>query len=178
MERARIEAQTIFQHNLAYRRWNAARGGVYAEVTDENLPNPYILSDMRDVTTKEGVKLSLINPFQMTKQAYELLSKQSPLASINRTVSLKPLNPENRPDLWETKALRAFEGGKTEFSEITEINGLPYMRVLKPYITEEGCLKCHGHQGYGVGDIRGAIAALDDSPHAVAVLDDTCDIVG
>ena len=25
-------------------------------------------------------------------------------------------------------------------------------------LTEEGCLKCHGHQGYKVGDIRGGIS--------------------
>ena len=157
-ERARIEAQTIFQHNLAYRRWNTAHGGVYAEVSDKNQPNPFIISPRRDVTTLEGTRLTLINPFHMTKEAYELLSKQSPLASINRTISLKPLNPGNTPDTWETKALRSFEEGKPEFSEITEINGLPYMRVLKPYITEEGCLKCHGHQGYKLGDIRGAMS--------------------
>jgi len=168
-ERARIEAQTIFQHNLAYRRWNTAHGGVYAEVSDKNQPNPFIISPRRDVTTLEGTRLTLINPFHMTKEAYELLSKQSPLASINRTISLKPLNPGNTPDTWETKALKSFEEGKTEFSEITEINGLPYMRVLKPYITEEGCLKCHGHQGYKLGDIRGAMSiAVPMQPYYAA----------
>lgn len=158
IERARLEAQTIFQHNLAYRRWNTAHGGVYAEITDENQPNPYIISPKRDVITQDGTKLTLINPFQMTRQAYELLSRQSPLASINRTVSLRPLNPANTPDEWETKTLKAFENGETELSEITMINGLPYMRVLRPYIAEKGCLKCHGHQGYKVGDIRGAMS--------------------
>lgn len=158
VERARIEARTIFQHNLAYRRWNTALGGVYAEVTSENQPNPFLLSTRRDVVTKEGLRLTLINPFRMTKKAYELLSKQSPLASINRTISLKPLDPLNTPDNWEANALKAFEEGKTEVSEITEIHGLPYMRVLRPYMTEEGCLKCHGYQGYKAGDIRGAMS--------------------
>lgn len=169
IERARIEAQTIFQHNLAYRRWNTAHGGVYAEATNENRPNPYIISPRRDVITQEGIRLTLINPFQMTKQAYELLSKQSPLAAINRTISMRPLNPENTPDTWETKALRTFEEGKTEVSEITEIHGLPYMRVIKPYMTEERCLKCHGHQGYKVGDIRGAMSiAVPMQPYYAA----------
>jgi len=169
VERARIEAQTIFQHNLAYRRWNTANGGVYAKVTDKNQPNPYIISPMRDIEMPDGTMLTLINPFQMTEQAYELLSKQSPLASINRTVSLKPLNPDNAPDQWEEKALHAFEEGKTEFSEITEIDGRTYMRVLKPYITEDGCLKCHGRQGYKTGDIRGAMSiAVPMEPYYVA----------
>ena len=158
IERARIEAHTIFQHNLAYRRWNTMHGGVYAEISVENEPNPFIVSSRRDVITTDGVKLTLINPFRMTKQAYDLLSKQSPLASRNRTVSLRPLNPENAPDSWEEKALKAFEKGKAEFNEVTAINGLPYMRVLNPYMTEINCLNCHGHQGYRPGDIRGAMS--------------------
>ncbi len=158
VERARIEARTIFEHNLAYRRWNAGHGGVYVKIDAEDQPNPFIVSPRRDLTATDGTRLTLINPFWMTRQAYSLLSKQSPMASINRTISLKPLNPINVPDAWETKALREFEKGTMEFSEITKINGLPYMRVLRPYLTEEACLQCHGRQGYKVGDIRGAIS--------------------
>jgi PAS domain S-box-containing protein len=169
IERALTEAQTIFQHNLAYRRWNTVHGGVYAEVTGKNQLNSLIISPKRDIVTKDGTSLTLINHFQMTKQAFELLSKQSPLASINRTISLKPLNPLNTPDPWEKKALRYFEEGKTEFSEVARINGLPYMRILRPYITEVGCLKCHGHQGYKVGDIRGAMSiAVPMQPYYTA----------
>jgi PAS domain S-box-containing protein len=158
IERARIEARTIFEHNLAYRRWNAKHGGVYVQIDAEDQPNPFIVSPRRDLTATDGTKLTLINPYWMTRQAYSLLSKQSPMASINRTISLKPLNPVNVPDAWETKALKEFEKGRTEFSEITKINGLPYMRVMRPYITEKACLKCHGRQGYKVGDVRGAIS--------------------
>jgi PAS domain S-box-containing protein len=112
----------------------------------------------RDVVTTNGMKLTLINPFRMTRQAYELLTEISPMSAINRTVSLHPLNPDNEPDEWERKALIEFEKGHGETSEITTINNEPYMRVLKPYITVEGCLKCHGFQGYKAGDIRGAMS--------------------
>lgn len=159
VERAHIEARTIFQHNLAYRRWNAMHGGVYAEVTETNQPNPFLQIPNRDIVSMDGVKYTTINPFQMTTQTYELLSKQSPsLAPINRTVSLNPLNPENAPDDWESEALLRFEGGVHEIAEITEIKGAPYMRLLTSYITEERCLKCHGYQGYEVGDIRGGMS--------------------
>ncbi|MCL4536022.1 MAG: DUF3365 domain-containing protein [Nitrospirae bacterium] len=158
IEKARIEARTIFEHNIAYRRWNTMHGGIYAPVAEKNQPNPYIVDPNRDVTTTNGIKLTLINPFRMTKQAYELLQEQSPMPTINRTVSLQPLNPDNTPDEWEKKALLEFEKGRSEVSEITTINGNPYMRILKPYITVEGCLKCHGFQGYKVGDIRGGMS--------------------
>ncbi|MEW6117232.1 MAG: ATP-binding protein [Nitrospirota bacterium] len=156
-EKARIEARTIFQHNLAYRRWNAQHG-VYVEISDEIRPNPYIVSPRRDLVTADGTQLTLINPFQMTRQAYELLSKQSPLAAINRTVSLEPLNPENIADEWEKEGIQAFAKGEKEVSAITEIKGKPYLRLLKPYVTEQPCLKCHGFQGYKAGDIRGAMS--------------------
>ena len=158
--KAQIEAETIFQHNLAYRRWNSMHGGVYAKVTEINQPNQYLVSGpKRDLIAQDGTMYTLINPFQMTRQAYDLLKKQSPdLAVFNRTVSLDPLNSENFPDEWETKALEGFEEGKGAISEITTINGLPYMRLMSPYITEERCLGCHEHQGYDVGDIRGGMS--------------------
>ena len=128
--KARVEARTILQHNLAYRRWNSMHSGVYAKVSPSNPPNPYIVVKNRDVTTTNGMKLTLINPFQMTKQAYALLKKHSPyLAVINKTVSLNPLNPDNYPDEWERKGLLAFEEGKSEVNELTEKTLVFFWRI-------------------------------------------------
>ena len=38
------------------------------------------------------------------------------------------------------------------------IEGSQYYRLIRPFITEVGCLKCHAHQGYKVDDIRGGIS--------------------
>jgi PAS domain S-box-containing protein len=169
IEKARIEARTILEHNLAYRRWNARYGGVYVPVGEVVRPNPYIVSPRRDLTATDGTSLTLVNPFQMTKQTYALLQEQSPLVAVNRTVSLNPMNPENRPDPWEEKWLREFEKGAREVSEITSINGSPYVRVLQPYVTYEGCLQCHALQGYRVGDIRGGMSiAVPIEPYLAA----------
>jgi len=35
---------------------------------------------------------------------------------------------------------------------------VPYLRFMRPMITEKGCLKCHAVQGYDEGDIRGGIS--------------------
>jgi len=159
IERALIEARTIFEHNVAYKKWNILSGGIYSPVTDKNKPDPNIVVPNRDITTSQGEKLTLVNHFQMTRQAYEYLQQQSPSPTLNRTVSVKPLNPENMPDEWEKKALLAFEKGQKEVSEIRTINNQPYMRILKPYVTTvEECLKCHGFQGYKIGDIRGGVS--------------------
>jgi len=158
VEKSKIEARTIYEHNLAYRKWNAMHGGVYAPISAKNQPNPYLKVSDRDLETTDGRHLTMINPFRMTKQAYEVLEQQLRMPTINRTVSLNPLNPDNLPDEWEEKALMAFEKGLDEVSEVTTIKGKAYTRVMKPYVAVEGCLKCHGWQGYKVGDIRGGMS--------------------
>ncbi|MEJ2469326.1 MAG: diguanylate cyclase, partial [Campylobacterales bacterium] len=55
---------------------------------------------------------------------------------------------------WEREALQAFASGLAEKGEFFD-GGYRYMA---PLITEKSCLKCHGAQGYSVGDIRGGIS--------------------
>lgn len=155
---ARIQVNTIFEQNLVYRRWAANHGGVYVPITETFKPNPYLVTANRDLTATNGLKLTLVNPAWMIRQMFDLLNKQSPLPIINRLTSRKYLNPVNKPDEWEEKALLAFENGRSEQSDIKVINGQPYMRLIKPVVTEKSCLKCHAHQGYKAGDVRGGIS--------------------
>ncbi|MCL7489261.1 MAG: DUF3365 domain-containing protein [Desulfobulbaceae bacterium] len=158
LERARIEARTIFQHNLAYRKWNTMHGGVYMRTGNGIEPNPYLHAEDRDLVTEDGEVLTMINPFQMTRETYRLLSLEMEKPTLNRTVSLDMVNPENEPDQWETQALNVFQNPDDEVSEVTLINDNAYLRLIKPYVTVEGCLKCHGDQGYDIGDFRGGMS--------------------
>jgi serine phosphatase RsbU (regulator of sigma subunit) len=72
--------------------------------------------------------------------------------------SLDPVNPENVPDIWERKALQAFERGEKEISSVEQMAGETYVRLMHPLVVDDTCLKCHGRQGYQVGDIRGGIS--------------------
>ncbi len=157
-EEARIQAGTFFEQNLVYERWMASHDGVYVPVTDTFKPNPYLITPNRDLTATNGIKLTLLNSTWMTRLVFELLNKQTTLPIINHVTSRKYLNPANKPDEWEEKALISFDKGQSEMSDIKVINDQPYMRFMKPIVTEKGCLKCHGHQGYKVGDIRGGIS--------------------
>ena len=74
-----------------------------------------------------------------------------------RITSKTPLNPNNAPDAWELSALEQFERGTKEVSELTQIDGAPYLRLIRPMLTGPGCLKCHASQGYHEGDIRGGV---------------------
>jgi diguanylate cyclase (GGDEF)-like protein len=130
---------------------------MYVPTTPETTPNPY-LSDIpeRDITTPSGRKLTLINPAYMTRQVHELAKEAYGMQG--HITSLKPIRPENAPDDWERKALQAFERGQKEVSSLEPIGKETYLRLMRPLITEAGCLNCHAKQGYKTDDIRGGIS--------------------
>ena len=158
-EEMRSLLRAVYETDVVYRRWNAKHKGVYVPVTAENLPNPYLshIPD-RDLTSTSGKLLTLMNPSYMTRQVHELMDEQYSIIQGHIT-SLNPLRPENIPDTWETKALKAFEKGEIEVLSTNKMkDDITYMRFMRPMITEERCLKCHAIQGYQVGDIRGGIS--------------------
>jgi hypothetical protein len=156
VEAARIEARTAFEKDVLYRRWNADRGGVYAEVGESTQPNPYLAVAERDIFSPSHRKLTLINPAYMTRQAHELALKTTGVRG--HITSLNPIRPENAPEPWEAEALKAFQGGAAEQSSVAIMEGQPYVRLMRPLITENGCIPCHAAQGYQLGDIRGGIS--------------------
>ncbi|MCK5684892.1 DUF3365 domain-containing protein, partial [bacterium] len=153
---ARIEAHTVFEKDVMYRRWNAMHGGLYAPVTETSQPNQYLKVSERDITTPSGIKLTKINPAYMTRQVHEL--GKDALGVEGHITSLNPIRAENIADAWEKQALTAFESGTMEFVSIIRKKSGKYLRFMRPLITEKGCLKCHAAQGYKVGDIRGGIS--------------------
>jgi hypothetical protein len=152
---ARIQARNSYITDVVYRRWNAGHGGVYVPATDKTPSNPYLAVPKRDITTHSGVVLTLVNPAYMTRQVHELLAKTYGIQS--HITSLNPIRPANAPDQWEIRALEAFQYGAKEISSIEEMKGDTFMRLMRPIVTEKGCLKCHAAQGYKIGDIRGGI---------------------
>lgn len=151
------EAQTIFEKDLIYYKWATSHKGVYVPLTPKTQPNPYLehLPESSAVTAT-GEPLTLVNPEYMIRQVYEMKTDQ--LGALGHITSLDPIRDENAADKWETKALELFENGKTQVSKVQEIEGQPYLRLMRPMITESGCLKCHLQQGYEMGDIRGGIS--------------------
>ncbi|MEK6743447.1 MAG: PAS domain S-box protein [Nitrospirota bacterium] len=151
------QATMAFEKDLLARRWAAQHGGVYVPVTPATPPNP-LPSHLpeRDITTPSGKRLTLLNLAYVTRQLHELQSEFSGVRS--HITSRNPINPGNAPDAWETGALKAFENGAPEFSEITAFDERSYLRLMRPLKTDAGCLTCHAAQGYKIGDIRGGIS--------------------
>ncbi|MDW7772802.1 MAG: DUF3365 domain-containing protein [Desulfobulbaceae bacterium] len=151
------EAITIFEKDLVYYKWATNHKGVYVPITQETPPNPYLehLPEANAVTAT-GEPLTLVNPEYMIRQVYEMKSDQ--LRALGHITSLDPIRDENAADDWESNALEAFENGETQLTTMEQIQGQPYLRLMRPMVTESGCLKCHVQQGYELGDIRGGIS--------------------
>ncbi len=167
MEQARHDLRTNFYKDLALRQWATGHGGVYVPVTQSIQPDPYTdFLPERDVVTPSGRLLTLLNPATIMRQYYELSAQGD--GARGHITSLHPLNPANTPDPWESEALRAFEAGKEEVSELVDMDGSPHMRLIRPMIIEEECLTCHGRQGYRAGDVGGGISVTVelDTSHA------------
>jgi signal transduction histidine kinase/ActR/RegA family two-component response regulator len=154
---AREEARSRFQTDMAYRRWVMVLGGVYVPVTPGTPPSPYLAHvPDRDIQTPSGQRLTLVNSSYMSRQVAEL-NEQRP-GPRHHITSLQPLRPENAADAWETASLKAFEDGQEEATTIEWHDHEPYLRLMRPLITDASCLKCHAAQGYQVGDVRGGIS--------------------
>lgn len=156
-EYAEIEAQASFSKDILYRRWAAIHGGVYVPVTDSTQPNKYLdFIPERDIVTPSGKRLTLMNSAYMSRQVYSMFGGQNEIKG--HITSLNPIRPGNKPEEWEIAALKSFEEGRTKYVDIQKINGVEYLRFMKPMLIEANCLKCHKKQGYKTGDIKGGIS--------------------
>ena len=66
----------------------------------------------------------------MTRQVNELAMETGGFRG--HITSLNPIRPENRPDPWETEALKTFERGTTEIGSIEMASGKEYFRFMRP----------------------------------------------
>ena len=154
-------ARNMFRMVVLTRSWNASHGGVYVPVTPRTQPNPYLDHPRRDVTTTDGIAMTLINPAYMTRLIAEMAESDS--GAIFRLTSLKPIRPLNAPDSWERIALLAFESGAKEVVSVEHGERGDQLRYMAPLLVTEPCLQCHARQGYKIGDIRGGISV--SQPH-------------
>ncbi|MDY0269558.1 ATP-binding protein [Trichloromonas sp.] len=157
LDNARTAARHSYAKDLTFRKWATGHGGVYAPVTPANPPNANLAHiPERDIQTPSGRPLTLINPATILRQVHQLADET--FGTRAHITSLRPIRPANAPDPWEVAALQAFERGENERSELQSIDGEPYLRLMRPFVVDTGCLKCHAAQGYQMGNIRGGIS--------------------
>jgi len=157
IELAKEEARANWNKDQAFRQWATEHGGIYVKPDERTQPSPYMAHlPKRDLIATDGTKLTLMNPAYMMSQMTREFEK---LFGVKGRITGRVfLNPENAPDEWELKALHKFEQGIQEVSEQSNIDGSPYIRLIRPMVMTKGCLLCHEHQGFAVGDIGGGVS--------------------
>jgi signal transduction histidine kinase len=165
-EQLDIQAKALFQQIVLTRRWVADHGGVFV-LAPWKEPNPYLAEPhMFDIKGRKYLKQS---PAMVTKELSEYARKEG--AYWFHITSLKLINPENAPDEFERNALKEFENKHiTETSEVEKMESGYFYRYIAPLYIEESCLKCHSHQGYEIGDVRGAISVSVPMDHALSMI--------
>jgi len=154
------QANDYWNKDNAFRAWATRHGGLYVK-PDARTPPNRLLAHLphRDLTTADGTRLTLMNPAYMMRQMVgEFDDLYGVKGSITGQVLLDPEGKRNKPDDWELTALKQFDQGIDEVTEISTINGDAYLRFMRPMMMTEGCEVCHGHLGFKLGDIRGGVS--------------------
>ncbi|MCW9013963.1 MAG: PAS domain S-box protein [Gammaproteobacteria bacterium] len=162
------EAHANWNKDQAFRHWAIRHGGLYVRENERTPASPY-LSHLphRDVVTEDGTRLTLMAPASMMRQMTDEFEEMYGVKG--RITGQVQLNPNNKPDAWELAALKKFDLGYSEISELTQINGEPYFRLIKPMYMESGCMTCHGHLGFKIGDVRGGVSvSIPLKPYLIA----------
>ncbi len=161
------EARILSKQIVFTTRWIADHGGVFIWVPWKE-PSQYLSEPER--TYIEGER------FIGTAMGTKELSKYAQEEGVFwfHITSLKLLNPENAPDEFEKEALIKFETGQTkEFSNIEKIGPSYFYRYIAPLYIEQSCLGCHSHQGYKIGDVRGAVSVSVPMDHTFSLIHST-----
>lgn len=155
------QAKSLFRQVILIRRWVTSYGGVYVELKPGVNPNPFLTSlpglRVNIVDAEHGKQYTLRNPGLVTREMSQLSSESEGYSF--HVSSLKPVNTvTNSPDSFERTALLRFERGVLEYYGIEQRPTGPVYRYMAPLAYENSCNRCHSHQGYKVGDIRGGIS--------------------
>ncbi len=97
-----------------------------------------------------------LSPSFMTRESHELIKREG--GALGHITSLRPSNPANGPDAWESAALRALETGVSEASSVESNDGQAQLRYMAPLTMKKQCMECHSGQGYRQGQVCGGVS--------------------
>jgi signal transduction histidine kinase len=165
-EQLNVQAKALFTQIVLTRQWIADHGGIYVGGSLQE-PNPYLQES--EITDTAGKRYIRESPAMVTKELSKY-AREKGTFWFNIT-SLKLFNPNNAPDEFEHEALLAFESSdQKEISKMEKIGNYYFYRYIAPLYIKESCLQCHDHQGYTIGDVRGAISITMPVDHAVHMI--------
>jgi len=165
------EAKTFIDMVMTTKVWNQSHGGVYVPITEKSQPNEYLKVPNRDISIDSlGLNLTLVHPAFMFRQLSDIANSKK--GTHFRVISLDPTNPINIADDWEKKGLKTFQKKGDNFMELIENDSAKFFRYISPLFVQKSCLKCHEHEGYKLGEIRGGISVTTNAESHFEILKD------
>ena len=150
------DGKTLFDNMIITRAWNAEHESVYVENSSLK-PNPYL--ENNTIQTADNVTLVKVNAAWMTRQISEVANLSQ--GYFYKITSLKPKNPNNKPDSFEEEALKYFEKNKNQkyYYKLPDLEGEDkYFNFMGSLKVEKKCLSCHDASENTIGGIRGGIS--------------------
>ena len=152
---AHIYASACHDKDAIYRRWHATHEGVCISAAQG------LKTSARPGASTGTPHVVPISPRDASALRHSEKYTDGPPIGLGEIAphitSLKPLNPENVPDTWEQTALQSFEEGVAEAHTLVNENGAHFIRMMRPLYFDHYCVRCHEHQGYELGDVRGGV---------------------
>ncbi len=150
-------SRSLYKMVLTVRHWASDYEGVLVKKTPGVKINPFLKHPI--LVTVHNDTLVLKNPALITRELSEL-SKDLIGDAFFHMASDRYLNPENKPDAFEARALAYLKThrDKKEFYGFERHDNKVYFRYFAPLYTEKSCLRCHAAQGYKEGDLRGGVS--------------------
>ncbi|SMP17633.1 HAMP domain-containing protein [Desulfurobacterium pacificum] len=200
------QGRSLAQEIIIFRKWAASFGGVWTKdkYTEGigylmSLDAPY--GELKAYKSDEVLKrvgethFFLHNPALATRELSQLSNIEYGWSF--RVVSDRYMAPEDKPDTWETKAIKTIE--KKGVTEYWGWDGKTF-RYAKAIYVKQSCLKCHGPENqipeeilkalkakygdnykrainYKVGDLRGIISVSILPPSIISTALSLVDIV-
>lgn len=161
-ERRRLaisQANTISRTIFATRRWAMENGSASVLAAQTPRSDPSIERSGRSTQATDGDKddkLVKINHFSMMQFIEKILGTEG---FHVHNVSRKALHPRNLPDSdWERVSLDKLVKGSEKEYALAGTAGNRVFRYMEPLKVDAGCIRCHGQQGYNIGDVHSAIS--------------------
>jgi signal transduction histidine kinase len=157
MEQVLNQARILSRQLILTRQWVADCGGVMALKESAGAKGAVgFSSDMLE--TAHGI-YQRFTPSMVTKKLSEYSLRQNlyqfQISSIN------PLNPDNRADAFEKKALTRFRAEPlTELTEFHTQGREKYIRYMVPLHMDASCRECHSQQDFPEGSVIGGLSVL------------------
>ncbi len=151
------QAEVLCRQIIITRQWVADCGGIMAQRNSPGVGNVNFFFDDR-IKTHQGV-FQRFTPAMVTKKLSDYSLKEDLYRF--RVVSLNPMNPENRPNSFETLALKSFEKENIKnMSQIIKTEKKEYYQYIVPLFADKACLQCHNQNNLTTRSLRGGLSVV------------------